>query len=84
MKVFVCENCLEAANDNFIFICIHCGQVYLREKHLFLEKINDPQLFQAYLDCKDLRIIQGIDRCMQCDPASISFNLKQRKVAGNC
>ena len=80
----MCENCLEAAKDNFVFICMNCGEVFLRAKDLFLEKINIPELFQAYLDCRDLQIIQGLDRCIKCDTERISGYLISKKMTGNC
>jgi len=83
-KVFVCENCLEAAKYNFVFICLSCGEVFIREKNLFLEKINIPQLFEAYMDCKDLQIIQGLDKCIKCDTERLSKYLYNKKIAGNC
>lgn len=84
VKVFICDNCLEAAKYNFIFICMNCQKVHLRAKKLFLQTINDPQLLQAYLDCQDMQIIQGIDVCMECDPRGISEYVSHKKKAGHC
>jgi hypothetical protein len=84
VKIFVCDDCLEAAKYNFIFICMNCGKVYLREKKQFLQKIQDRQLLQAYLDCEHMQIIQGVEMCIECDAEGIFDYLKNERVAGHC
>jgi hypothetical protein len=61
-----------------------CGIVYLRPKKLMLEKLNDPQLFKAYLECEDMQIIQGIDSCIKCAPENIINTLNKGKMIGHC
>ena len=70
-QVHVCENCLESAKQNFIWICMHCGNVYIRPKLLVLKRLSDPKLKHAYLQCADEQIIQGIDVCIECEPDAI-------------
>ncbi len=66
--LYVCEKCLESAKENFIFLCMHCGSVFIRPKSLVLARLKDPGLRKAYEACRDLQIIQGIDLCAECDP----------------
>jgi hypothetical protein len=81
--VFVCEKCLETAKQNFIWICMHCGSAYIRPKSLVLKRLIDPELKRAYLQCADLQIIQGIDRCIECDPEGIVEFVAAAKSAKN-
>ena len=85
--IFVCEKCLETAKQNFIWVCMHCGGVYIRPKALVLKRLRDPELKRAYQQCADLQIIQGIDRCIECDPEEIVEYVaatKCAKVDGHC
>jgi hypothetical protein len=70
-QVYVCENCLESAKQNFIWICMHCGNVYIMPKLLVLKRITDPMHKLAYQQCEDKQIIQGIDVCVECAPDTI-------------
>ena len=81
IKVYVCDDCLEAARHNFIWICMNCGKVYIRNKKLVLGRIKDRELKRAYLLCEGLQIIQGIDMCIECDPEGILFYMETEKVA---
>lgn len=81
--VFVCEKCLETAKQNFIWVCMHCGNVYIRPKSLVLKRLTDPQLKQAYQQCEDQQIIQGIDRCIECDAEGIVEFVTAAKCAKN-
>jgi len=69
--IYVCESCIESAKYNFIWICLNCGKVYMRQKALMINRIKDPALKQAYALCEDRQIIQGIDICIECDPQGI-------------
>ena len=80
IKVHICSNCLEAAKYNFIWICISCGSVYIRNKKLVIERITDNELKRAYLLCQDMQIIQGIDMCIACDPEGVFFYMDNQKV----
>ncbi len=71
VKIYVCESCLEAARYNFIFVCMHCGKVHVVHKMQMIRKIQDENLRHAYLQCINEQIIQGIDRCVSCDPEGI-------------
>jgi len=82
-NIYVCNTCLDAAKHNFIFICLSCGQVYLRPKKQMIERIKDVELKKAYMICEDLQLIQGIDICLQCDPAGIVEHVNAQK-AGMC
>jgi hypothetical protein len=70
--VFICEKCLDSAKQNFIWICLGCANVYIRPKSLVMARLKDPELRKAYHACADLQIIQGIDRCIECDPEAIA------------
>jgi hypothetical protein len=85
--VFVCEKCLETAKQNFIWICMSCGNVYIRPKALVLNRLEDPELKQAYFQCEDMQIIQGIDRCIECDAHGVTefvCTAKGAKDGGHC
>ncbi len=83
-KIHVCDNCLETAKHNFIWICTSCGEVYLRPKKLVLERLNNFELKQAYAQCEDMQIIQGIDICVACDPEGILNYMEVQKTAMEC
>jgi hypothetical protein len=85
--VFVCEKCMETAKQNFIWICVGCGSVFIRPKSLVLARLRDPGLKKAYMKCEGLQIIQGIDQCIECAPAEIvefTAAAKRAKCGGNC
>lgn len=87
MKIFVCEKCLETTKQNFIWICTGCGNVYIRPKSVVLKRLTDPGLKKAYRVCEDLQILQGIDRCIECDPEAIMnfvAEAKSEKRGGHC
>lgn len=68
VKIYVCQNCLESAKQNFIWICMGCGMVYMRPKKVVIHKLKNIELKRAYLLCENMQIIQGIDACIRCDP----------------
>lgn len=87
LDVFVCEKCLESAKQNFIWICVSCGSVYIRPKALVLKRLRDPRLKEAYRQCEDLQIIQGIEHCIECAPEKIVEYVaaaKSEKCGGHC
>jgi hypothetical protein len=71
VAVFVCDDCIDQARDNFIWICITCGKAYIKPKDLVINKVKDHELKKAYMLCQDLQIIQGIDTCIACHPERI-------------
>jgi transposase-like protein len=81
IKVYICNSCLEAAKHNFIWLCMDCGQVYIRNKKLVLAKLKNNELKQAYLLCSDMQIIQGIDMCIECNPEGILLFTDSEKIA---
>jgi hypothetical protein len=80
--VFVCTTCLDSAKQNFIWICLGCGNVYIRPKALILARLKDPALLKAYKACADLQMVQGIDRCIECEPQAIIEHVLTAKVGG--
>ena len=87
LDVFVCEKCLESAKQNFIWICVSCANVYIRPKALVLKRLRDPRLKEAYRQCEDLQIIQGIEHCIECAPEKIVEYVtaaKSEKCGGHC
>jgi hypothetical protein len=82
IKVYVCDTCLGKAKNNFIWICMSCGKVYIRNKKLVLGRMKNSELRRAFLICEDMQIIQGIDMCIECDPEGIlHFMDKERAMA---
>lgn len=69
--IYVCGTCIEKAKENFIWLCLSCGKVYIRPKELVINKIKDHDLKRAYMLCSDMQIIQGIDRCIACNPERV-------------
>jgi hypothetical protein len=84
VRIYVCDKCLESAKHNFIWICMSCGKVYLRPKKLVLEKLNNFELKQAYTECENMQIIQGIDMCISCDPEGVLNYMEVQKTAMEC
>ncbi len=87
LDLYVCEKCLESAKQNFIWICLHCGSVFIRPKSLVLNRISDPELKRAYRLCEDQQIIQGISRCIECGPEEILESValaRSEKNGGHC
>ncbi len=87
MQIFVCEKCLETAKSNFVWICLACGSVFIRPKSIVLARLTDPELKKAYHACEQLQIIQGIDRCIECDPEGIVAAVaaaKNERGEGHC
>jgi hypothetical protein len=83
IKIYVCTHCLETAKANFIFICMNCGKVYLRPKRMLIEKMSNFELKQAYTQCEDMQIIQGLDICVECDPEGI-LNYMDVQTTAEC
>lgn len=81
VKIYVCDNCLEAAKHNFIWICMGCGKVYMRPKKQVIERMQDMELKRAYMVCEDMQLIQGIDMCIECDPEGIMNYMDAQKTA---
>lgn len=77
--VYACSACLEAAKYNFIWICMKCGEVYLRPKKLVIERLKNKDLKGAYTICEDMQMIQGIDMCISCSPDVILDNYVNKK-----
>ncbi|RJQ50672.1 MAG: hypothetical protein C4526_11365 [Nitrospiraceae bacterium] len=84
VMIYVCEDCAEAARHNFIWLCMNCGQVYLRPKKLAISRMGDEGLKKAYMMCEEMQIIQGIDVCISCDPEGILNYMETQKVAMEC
>jgi hypothetical protein len=84
VKIYVCNTCLEAAKYNFIWVCLSCGKVYIRPKSLVLQRIGNFEMKKAYVICKDMQIIQGIDMCIQCDPQGILHYMNNVKAEAEC
>lgn len=71
LTIHVCKSCIDKAEENFIWVCVNCGKSYLRPKGLVIKRVKNVELKQAYMVCKDMKIIQGIDMCISCDPQGI-------------
>jgi hypothetical protein len=84
MEIFICRDCLDLAQDYFIFVCLECGSVYLRAKDGFIDRLekhkNDPKyegLKEAFEEVKDEKIIQGLRDCLECNPFKYCTKLGQ-------
>ena len=74
-EIYICHDCLDLAEDYFIFVCMGCGATFLRAKEDFIKtlerKKNDPRFKgfkEAYELTKDEKIIQGLRECLECNP----------------
>ncbi len=81
--LYVCDTCLDTAKENFIWICMSCGSVYIRPKKLVLARLRDPGLKRAYAQCEHEQIIQGVDMCIECDPAGVGEYVSTAKCSKN-
>ncbi len=81
VKIYVCDECLEAARYNFIWVCMSCRKVYLRSKKLVIQRLTNTELKRAYILCEDMQIIQGLDRCIACDSEGIMNYMDVSKTA---
>ncbi len=82
--IYVCAHCMEKAKDNFIWLCMSCGKVYLRPKSLVIKRVKDYELKRAYMLCEDMQIIQGIEACITCSPEMILDYMEEQQVAMEC
>lgn len=83
IKIYVCERCLESARDNFVWICLNCGQSYLRPKKTIMERRNGYDIREARILART-RIIQGLSMCIQCKPHSIMAYVKKEAQRSKC
>ena len=81
--VYVCEKCLEMAKQNFIWICMSCGSVFIRPKSVVINGLSGA-LRRAYEFCENEQIIQGIDMCIECSPEEIVEYVAVAKGEHNC
>ena len=56
----------------------------MRPKELVINRVQDPELKRAYMLCKDMQIIQGIDMCIECDPERIAEYMEMQRPAAKC
>lgn len=83
-RIFVCSECIEKAKDNFIWLCMTCEKTYIKPKDLVINKIKDHELKRAYMLCKDMLIIQGIDMCIACNPDRIVEFMEAHNESMDC
>ena len=75
-KIFVCEDCIDAATYNFIWLCLHCGRAYLRPKKYVIDETTDEELMRAYVLCEESKVIQTLEMCHKCDASGIERYMK--------
>lgn len=74
--IYVCDDCIKKTKENFIWICMKCGTVHMRNKKMIISRIKNPNLKRAYMLCEGMQIIQGIDMCVACDPEGVLEYMK--------
>ena len=84
INIYVCEGCIETAKDNFIWICMDCGKVYIRSKKMVIERTRDLELKKSYMLSEDKIIIQGIDMCLSCSPEGIRYHINSQIPTTEC
>ncbi len=81
LKIYVCQDCLESARSNFIWICLNCGHSYQRPKEIVMGRISDYGIKEASFLYEN-QIIQGIEACIRCNPQLIlEYSNKRRECA---
>ena len=70
LNIYVCEDCIEAARYNFIWLCLHCGRAYLLPKKT---EINEAT-----------PVIQAIEMCKKCDPNGTERYMKLNITNMDC
>ncbi len=83
VKIFTCQDCIKAAKDNFIWICLGCGESYLRPKKLVMKRRNGYSMKEAFL-LEETQLIQGIYMCIKCRPAEILGYMKAKEKQPSC
>ena len=66
--IYMCSECEEKAEDDFIWLCLCCGKSYNNPKWKVILRTKNLQLKKDYMLCEDSPIIHGIDSCMACNP----------------
>lgn len=84
LKIYVCDECVEAATYNFIWLCLHCGRAFLRPKNIVINEAIDEELKEAYMLCKDTQVIQTIEMCQECDPSGTERYMKLQITNMEC
>jgi len=64
--IYVCQTCLDKTKDNFIWLCMNCGMVHIRDKRMTVARATDPNIRWAYEKVLDMKIIQGLNNCINC------------------
>ena len=84
LKIYVCEDCIEAARYNFIWVCLQCGRAYLHPKKFSLNEPTDEELEKTYMAPEETRMIQTIEMCRECDPNGTERYMKLQITAMEC
>lgn len=82
--IFICADCIEQTKDNFIWLCITCGNVYIKPKYLVINKVKDLAIKKAYMLCEEMQMIQGIDMCIACHPERIIEFMETQYAGVDC
>jgi len=79
LNIYICEDCIEAARYNFIWLCIHCGRAYLRPKKGMINAVTGEE--QAH---EENKVIQVIGMCHKCDPNGTERYMKLEIINMEC
>lgn len=79
VNIYVCEDCVEAARYNFIWLCLHCGRAFLRPKNTAAGKMEEKFIFSD-----ENKVIQTINMCHKCDPNGTERYMKLEVVNMEC
>lgn len=77
--MYVCPQCMEKSKDYFIWICVNCGEVYLKPKEQVLRRMEQSGLENAALLGEGSQLFLGIDICIACSPEGIVEYVKQKE-----
>ena len=84
LNIYICEDCIEAARYNFIWLCLHCGRAFLRPKKIAIDAVTDEELKMAYILCEKTPVIQAIEMCPECDPNGTERYMKLQIMNMEC
>jgi hypothetical protein len=81
-KIYVCKNCMEAAKENFTWVCLNCGSIYSRPKKMIIDRMIGWQVKDILQLSGDIQLFQGIFMCIRCNPDGILSFARSRSSAG--
>ena len=68
--VAVCHECLDQTKDDFVFVCLECGNVHRRNKAEAMKRWEnagpDNPIVQGLKKLRDEQVVIGVGGCVDC------------------